>query len=416
MKKFFFFAVAALALAACSNDETVEVNQGDAINFRPLMNNATRASATSDVTTANINSFNVTAFNAGTTANPYINDVTYTKNSEAFYVGGSTTATDNYYWPINNLDFYAYAYTDAGASLDPAAPQVSKTDYHTFVVTPTAGANPTQVDLVYACLQDAAKATYGASGVPLNFRHTGSKIALKVKNTSAKMKFDIDGWKVGFLAPSGTFTFPITSGNSTTGNNTDDGSGSVLGTTIWSSLGTPSVATEYSSTFSTTYVAANTATASALSGEFILIPQSFTAATQYASSAANTALNNTYIAVKLIIRNTDNATDGQGTIIACDWTDSDSDGILDEVEKSSVTSMWAIWPINGTWKPGYKYTYTLDLADGGYYEKNHDTNEDLDPILENAIIKFVTVTVDAWDTDTNDDGTANDETPVPVLP
>ena len=56
-----------------------------------------------------------------------------------------------------------------------------------------------------------------------------------------------------------------------------------------------------------------------------------------------------------------------------------------------------------------KYTYTIDLAGGGYFETNQDTNEDLDPIFENAVIKFVSVTVDAWDTDTNNDGTPGDE-------
>ena len=395
-KNYFFAALAAVALASCSNDETVALNQGDAITFRPLIGNVTRAASTSDVTTANITSFNVTAFNAGTVANPYINDVVYTKNGDAYWAGGSTTATDNYYWPANNLDFYAYSYTDA-------ASQVNKTDYHTFIVTPTAGANPTQVDLVYACLQGAGKTDYGATGVPLNFRHTGAKIALKVKNTATKLKFDITGWKVGFLSPSGTFTFPTASGNSTTGNNIDNGSGSTLATSIWSSLGTATVATEYSSTFSTSYVAANTTTAAALSGEFILVPQTFTGASAYASSAADAKLNGTFIAVQLIIRNTDNATDGQGTVIAGGTT-------------ASPSAIWAIWPISGQWKPGYKYTYTLDLADGGYYDDNTDDgSEDLDPILENAIIKFVNVTVDAWDTDTNDDGTTNDETVVPGI-
>ena len=49
--------------------------------------------------------------------------------------------------------------------------------------------------------------------------------------------------------------------------------------------------------------------------------------------------------------------------------------------------------------PGKKYTYTIDLAGGGYYETNQSettVDEDLDPILGDAVIKFVTVTVDDW--------------------
>ncbi len=57
----------------------------------------------------------------------------------------------------------------------------------------------------------------------------------------------------------------------------------------------------------------------------------------------------------------------------------------------------AIWPIGGyNWEPGKVYTYTIDLAGCGYYETNQDTDADLDPILENAEIKFVSVTVDDW--------------------
>lgn len=58
------------------------------------------------------------------------------------------------------------------------------------------------------------------------------------------------------------------------------------------------------------------------------------------------------------------------------------------------TAMWNL-PA-GSWEPGKHYIYTVDVAGGGYYPTNHDTNEDLDPILEDAVIKFVSVTVDNW--------------------
>jgi hypothetical protein len=61
-----------------------------------------------------------------------------------------------------------------------------------------------------------------------------------------------------------------------------------------------------------------------------------------------------------------------------------------------VSEGWAIWPVAFTWVPGKKYTYIVDLAGGGYSETNTDTDEDLDPILGGAEIKFVTVTVDNW--------------------
>ena len=42
----------------------------------------------------------------------------------------------------------------------------------------------------------------------------------------------------------------------------------------------------------------------------------------------------------------------------------------------------------------------MDLAGGGYYEDNEDIDDPddptLDPLLKDAVIKFVSVTVDEW--------------------
>ena len=64
-------------------------------------------------------------------------------------------------------------------------------------------------------------------------------------------------------------------------------------------------------------------------------------------------------------------------------------------ESHYVTAMWPIETI--TWTPGYKYTYTLDLAEGGYYPDNFTGDAGLDPILAGAEIKFASVYVDDWD-------------------
>jgi hypothetical protein len=109
----------------------------------------------------------------------------------------------------------------------------------------------------------------------------------------------------------------------------------------------------------------------------ILIPQNLTAATAYASAATDAKPNGSYIALKMVIKN--NTTAGE------------------TVADATANDKWAMWPIGGyNWEPGKKYTYTIDLAGGGYYETNQDTDADLDPILEGAEIKFATVTVDGW--------------------
>lgn len=359
-------AVAALGFAACSSDETTAVNEklaeSNAISFRANVNGHMRASSVAEVTTDNLTSFTVNAMVASTTT-PYFSNAVYTGTS-----GGTYTCTTPYYWPASeSLDFYAYA--PAGNA------QVTYTDYKTFTVTPAAGTDPTgQVDLVYAATKGKNKASNSA-GVALNFRHTGAKIVCKVQNTSSTLKFGVEGWKVGYLSPSGKFIFADTN---TDGQNT--GSGTTLTFTQWSDWTAASVATEYASTFTKKDIAAS-ASATALDGEMILVPQALTAATDYASTEANAKLNGTFIAVKLYILNAAN-----DALIAGGGT------------TASPTTIWAIWPIGGyNWEPGKKYTYTIDLAGGGYYEQNNnDGDDDLDPLLEGAEIKFVSVTVDEW--------------------
>ena len=355
-KRLFFLPMVAIMMAACSSNETIEVNEnkGDLISFRPIVKGVTRAA---DISTDNLTSFVVNAKQAGGSTSYFDNGV-FNKSGSVF------VSESKYYWPASgSLDFYAYS--PSGNS------QVNYSGYKTFTVTPSTTIAD-QVDFVFAATMNKSKEDYGASGVPLNFRHTGAKIACYVKNSSTTLKFDVYGWKVGYICPAATFTF---SDANTDGNN--DGSGTTLTLGQWDSRTAASIDTEYESTFSVNQIGQSGATS--LDGQMILIPQAITAASGYASGSVGANLNGTYIAVKLKIRNNDSA----GTIIADDGADG---------------AFWAIWPIGGySWEPGKKYTYTIDLAGGGYYETNQaDTDGNLDAILEGAEIKFATVTVDGW--------------------
>ena len=355
-KRLFFLPMVAIMMAACSSNETIEVNEnkGDLISFRPIVKGVTRAA---DVNTDNLASFVVNAKQSGGSTSYFDNGV-FNKSGSVF------VSESKYYWPASgSLDFYAYSPSGNG--------QVNYSGYKTFTVTPSTTIAD-QVDFVFAATKEKDKASCGASGVTLNFRHTGAKIACNVKNSSTTLKFDVYGWKVGYICPAATFTF---SDANTDGNN--DGSGTTLTPEQWGNRTDASIGTEYESTFSVNQIGQSGATS--LDGEMILIPQAITAASGYASASAGANLNGTYIAVKLKIRNNDSA----GTIIADDGADG---------------AFWAIWPIGGySWEPGKKYTYTIDLAGGGYYETNQaDTDGNLDAILEGAEIKFATVTVDGW--------------------
>ena len=359
MKKFFFFAaIAAIGLASCSNDETIAsqaTSESNAISFRPLMNNVTRAA---DVTETTLHSgFVVTAVNHGSDPETqYFYGVTFSWNDPAY------TSSTKYYWPNSgSLDFYAYAPIGNDQITYPTTP-----NYKVFTVTPSTTV-ASQVDLVYANTNEKTKAT-SATGVVLNFRHTESKIAIKVKNTSADLKFDVTGWKVGFLSASGTFTY--------SGSNTDTKNAAQLSSSMWGSLATANADTKYENTFDSQTIPASTTTETTITGstEMILVPQSQTAATAYANSGeavVGDKVNGSYIALQMTIKsNANNAT--------------------------IVSNGWAIWPVSFSWEPGKKYTYIVDLAGGGYNETNTDTNADLDPVLEGAEIKFVDVTVDDW--------------------
>ena len=364
-KRLFFLPMVAIMMAACSSNETIEVNEnkGDLISFRPIVKGMTRA-ADADLS-SDATSFNVEAFNTGTTTSPYFSNVTYTNTS------GTFTSATKYYWPTNNLDFYAYSPTTSG--------QFVKTDYKTFTITPSATVSE-QVDFIYANTNNKGKGSTGEV-TTLNFRHAGAKIVVKVKNSAPNLKFEISGWKLGYLDNSATFTY----GDA----NTDTQDGAQLAFTDWSGNSDRSAANTYSTEFTKNDIAASQSTAKFLASagspsestdeslNMILIPQTLTAATAYASAATDAKPNGSYIALKMVIKN--NTTAGE------------------TVADATGDDKWAIWPIGGyNWEPGKKYTYTIDLAGGGYYETNQNSDVDLDPILEGAEIKFATVTVDGW--------------------
>lgn len=363
--------MAAIGFVACSSDETVAVNQNDpdAISFRPLVSGITRAT---DITATTLQSSGFTVFaTAGSTFDTkYFNETAFT------YSAGAYISATKYYWPsTGTLDFYAYAYNGADGQVTHTAQTKA------FTVTPNSTA-ANQTDLVFANTNGKSKdgtydtsKKYGADGVPLNFRHAESKITVQLKNTSTTLKVTVKDVAIGYLNTTGTYTYS----GSTTNADTDHASEYLKFADWTAKSGTGS----YTQTATTTSYTSATATA-ALPESFILIPQALTTATAYSGTTARNGdtpgspFNGAFITVQLKIQNA--ATNAY--IVGADGD-------------NYVT---ALWPLPaGTWNPGYHYTYTVDLAGGGYYPDNRDTNTDLDPILGGAEIKFVTVTVDGWD-------------------
>jgi len=376
-KNYWIFAAAAVALAACSNDDTITVNQGieeaNTISFNTIVEGQTRAAG---ITSNNLESFYVTA-KRGSEIYFAEDPVTFTKDNSTDPV--SYRSETKYYWPSEGkLDFYAFAPAAGTGST------ITRTDSTHFSVTPAA-APASQQDFVYGVVRQQDKTT-GGNGVALNFRHAMSNVVIQLKNTSADKSVTVADVAIGYILPTGAFAPEYKTGtgsqkgfctngadisNETVGTATSV-SGYYIVPGAWTASGTR---TSYTQTAGTTAYAANTQTATALPADMILVPQALENAGAYSAATPDSPFDGACITVQLKIQ------DAQGHYLA---------GTAD----APVTAMW---PLAATqWLPGHKYTYILDLAGGGYYATNHDNDVDLDPILENAEIFFLTPTVDAW--------------------
>ena len=355
--------------------------------------------------------FAVTAFRKGETTSPYFNNVTFKTTDGTTF----TSEDGKYYWPSStNLDFYAYAplSTEVGGSGSAA---VTRNAYNNFTVTPGTDV-PYQPDLVYAVTRNWGKATTDqttghvisttVTGVTINFRHAESKVAIKLANFNKNLKITVGDVSIGNLRGSETFTWngvtdgttPVAAASANTDGQYTSGTltylnGTWTASSVQTSAYTVTMESDASYNVFNGHVAANnlySADASATNYDMILIPQELKVETTYynaGSAAVGDLFKGAYITVKIKIQNS--AANADEYIVG-----SASGGGIGEDANGYITAMWPLTAL--TWLPGHKYTYTVDLAGGGYYTTNQDTNEDLDPILEGAEIKFVDVTVDDW--------------------
>ena len=381
-KNYWILAAAAVALAACSNDDTIAVNQGieeaNTINFSTIVEGQTRAAG---ITSSNLLSFYVTA-NRG--------DEIYFGEAPVQFAKDNTTdpvsyrSETKYYWPSEGkLDFYAFA---------PATgTTITRTDSTEFSVTPAA-APASQEDFVYGVVRQQDK-TSGGNGVQLNFRHAMSDVIIQLKNTASDLDVTVGNVSIGFIQSTGAFApaFKTAEGeqigfctNGTGGiSNVTSDNGYYIVPGAWAASGDR---TSYTQAATTTSYTSNTAT-TALPADMILVPQTLVYPGAYSAATAGSGYDGACITVQVKIQ------DKQGHYLA-------------GTASNFVTAMW---PLAATqWLPGHKYTYTLDLAGGGYFPTNQDASNDLDPILENQEIFFLIPTVDGWTEATGIDVDNND--------
>jgi len=361
-------AVAALGFAACANDETTAVNEklaeSNAISFRA---NVTGNMRSADITKGESGTpagtvglktigFWVTAKYSTTenneSADDYFDNAHYVYNS----TNDSYTCADKYYWPSEKyLNFYAYA-PEAGNDLSGG---IQRNSYKSFTIKPDQTASTdVQKDFVYASTMNQTKAA-NSTGVALQFHHAQSKVSLKVKNSSATMDFTITGnIQVCNVKRQGKFDYTgIEAGK--------------LKSIDWNTLSDEG---NYTQAQLVSAFAAN-ASASKAINDLILVPQDITPASAYSGTTEGSGIST-----------------GSGSYILIPIT------IKQKNTSIVIYSGNAIWPLPDVdWVPGNHYTYTVDLAGGGYKDTNSDDGDtDLDPVLEGSEIIFTTVSVDEW--------------------
>jgi hypothetical protein len=380
----------AMLLAACSNDEVIEMKQ-DPITFNVTTENVTRTRADSISTTNNLNKFIMYAYyNAGTESaetTTYIKCDTVKKNKGTWSVVGG-----NRYWPSSgNLDFYAVANNDKDAYT-----------YNNGTVTVTHAVNETvnkQTDLLYAVTKGMNKTANEANGVSFNFRHALSQIAFSAKCLNAHLKVTISEVKLANVKGKGTLTLPENStttrydASATSSTKPADGT---IGT--WVSEGD---ATSYSFTLDKNVeLKGKVDNAKNLSEKkdsnnkdvydnyMLLIPQTTTAWTTTAESAtAIEGATGSYLAVKCKI---ENYVDDNTTVRLWPKLD-DTKNELDYV----------YIPVKFVWSAGHKYTYTFIFGDSSSSEGGGYDNQG-NKVL--STVKY-TITVDDFIDETAEDVT-----------
>lgn len=362
-KKLLFAALAASVMVSCSNDDIVDVNHGEGIAFRASLDRAlTRANAT---TLENMTEFNVTAI--GNNAN-YFTDMTVTK------IGGEWKPAHTYYWPGYELSFFAYTPKISGVSISNDSKAIK--DF-----SPAQKAAE-QKDLLVSF--NKGDKTNENNGIAMNFKHALSQIEVKAKCSNDKIKIEVLGVKMENAAAKADFTFPeeVTNANYT------------LTQDKWSNL---QEINDHSKAYMIKGKQKMDLTNQAQSimfdnGNFMLIPQKLT---KWDGTENKTGA---YLSVLCRIYSLDG---NKETLLYPRPTEHD--------DKKGKYAFAAVG-IDIDWKPGMKYTYTLNFCgDGGgagEIDPNPGPVDPTDPEIDpnpgtggeeilGKPIKF-TVTVDNW--------------------
>lgn len=342
-KTLFLLPLALISLASCSQDEPVETNRGEAIDFRPSMGNFTRASET---TNANLSSMEVTAFLGDEV---FFKDINFTKADDGFF-----TSSHNYLWPGDNskLEFYAYSPSmdDLGADM------IWDADNKTLENFAVAENIKDQVDFITA-YSTGTKDENETAGVPLTFYHRLSEIEIQAKGSNDSYTVKVAGFRIGKVNYMGSFN---------------------LATNEWIPDSWKDVAT-YESNITPVTLTSTPVSIMGEDGNAMLMPQQLIPWSP--SSDLENGVNASYLSVLINITSSEGAT----------LYPFPSDTTVDPKTGKKREYGWAAIPINTKWEQGKKYIYTLDFSEGAGYVDPDDPNPGT-PVLGGPIKFTVSVT------------------------
>lgn len=339
-KSLFIYAIAALSLASCADNEPIAVNKGDAIAFRSGI-----SSRAVETTNANLNSIYVTGFLENNAA--YFKNLNFVKGSDSYF-----TSTPEYDWLGDNesISFQAYAPSmdELGADIEISddAPNMTLQSY----VTPDSIGD--MVDFITANAV-GTRENNEASGVELTFKHRLAQIELRAKSENPTYTFEVAGIRIGRPQTTGSFDFAKEEWTLDSWHNT----------AVWTSSCTPTTLT------------ADPVSIMGPAGNAMFIPQTLTAWSP--TGDPDNVAREAYISVLVRISTTED-----GVQVYPFPTDT-----------RNVKYAWASVPLSGTWEQGKKYIYTLDFTAGAGNVDPDDPTPGK-PVLGGPI-KF-TVNVDNW--------------------
>lgn len=198
-KAIYFVAAASLALASCSNDETLDMGNQKGISFRTV---AGLNSRVAEVTQSNLKGMSVTAYENGADA-AYFTDVNYTREGQT----NTFVSNPEYNWLRGKtLNFLALATSaDAWDAAKTVTFDKATNTYKTVLTdyTPDADISKHQ-DLMIGTASGTEN--NDANGLDLTLKHILSQLEVRAKNTNAAYVYSIKGVRIVAVKGTGTYT------------------------------------------------------------------------------------------------------------------------------------------------------------------------------------------------------------------